>query len=230
MSSLTTQQANELLKRMISHAVHFGHTKEKWNPKMKRFIYAVRDNVHIFDLHKTLAHFVEAINFLKEMSRDGKTVLFVSTKQQAAPIVQKTAEQTGNPFVTFKWIPGLLTNFDTVSRRIRHLQKLTEMRENGDFDRYTKREAVGFEREIEKLQTALGGVSKMSKLPDAMLVLDLVRDKIAVEEARKLGIPVVAVCDTNADPDLVDYLIPGNDDAIRAIEFYYDEFAAALKK
>ena len=156
--------------------------------------------------------------------------MFVSTKQQAVPVVKATAEAVGQPHVTLKWIPGLLTNYDTVSQRIRYLKKLKEMKASGDFDRYTKREALDFEREIEKLEMALGGVSEMTKLPDCILVLDVVRDNIAVLEARKLGIPVVGICDTNADPDLVDYLIPGNDDAIKAIEFYFDEFADALKQ
>lgn len=230
MSELTTKEKNDMLKRMLSHAVHFGHGRAKWNPKMKEFIFTVRDEVHVFDLHKTLDKLMIALDYLKKCAKEGKTVLFVSTKQQAVPVVKATAEAVGQPHVTLKWIPGLLTNYDTVSQRIRYLKKLKEMKASGDFDRYTKREALDFEREIEKLEMALGGVSEMTKLPDCILVLDVVRDNIAVLEARKLGIPVVGICDTNADPDLVDYLIPGNDDAIKAIEFYFDEFADALKQ
>lgn len=229
MSKLTTKQANDLLKRMLKHAVHFGHRTEKWDPRMKEYIYGTRDNVHVFDLHKTMEKFVDAMNFLAQCKKDGKTVLFVSTKQQAVPVVKATAKDCKQPFVTLKWIPGLLTNYDTVSQRIRHLKKLKEMREAGDFERYTKKEAVNFGREIEKLEMALGGVQEMTKLPDCLLVLDVVRDKIAVLEAKKLGIPVVGICDSNADPDLVDFMIPGNDDAIKAIEFYFDEIAAVLK-
>jgi small subunit ribosomal protein S2 len=230
MSTLTTKEKNELLKRMIKSAIHFGHSKEKWNPKMKDYIYGTRDNVHIFDLHKTVDHFVEAMEYLKGLAKHGKTILFVSTKQQSVPIVKATAKQVGQPFVTLKWIPGLLTNFKTVSQRIRHMSKLKEMKEAGDFDKYTKREALDFEREIAKLEIALGGVADMTKKPDCLLVLDAVRDEIAIKEARKLGIPVVGIADSNANPDLLDYLIPGNDDAIKAIEFYFDEFADALKK
>lgn len=229
-TSLSTKEANDLLKRMLKHAVHFGHSKEKWDPKMKNFIYGVRDNVHVFDLHKTMDRFLETIDYLKGMSKQGKTILFVSTKQQSVPIVKATAEKVGQPYVTLKWIPGLLTNFKTVSQRIRHLARLKQMEESGDFAKYTKREQLDFKREIEKLEIAFGGVAKMEREPDCLLVLDAVRDKIAIEEARKLGIPVVGVADTNADPDLFDYMIPGNDDAIKAIEFYYDEFADALKK
>lgn len=228
-STLSTKDANALLERMLKHAVHFGHSKEKWNPKMKNFIYGVRDNVHVFDLHKTMEYFLKAMNYLAECKKQGKTILFVSTKQQAVPVVRATAEKAGQPYVTLKWIPGLLTNFETVSQRIRHLKKLKDMRDTGDFDRYTKKEAVGFTKEIEKLESALGGVSEMSKRPDCLLVLDVVRDRIAVLEARKLKIPVVGICDSNADPDDVDYMIPGNDDAVKAIDFYFDEIADALK-
>lgn len=229
MSELTTKQANDLLKRMLNHAVHFGHSKEKWNPKMKQYIYDARDNVHVFDLHKTLKHFVDTMNYLATCKKEGRTVLFVSTKQQAVPIVRATAEAVKQPYVTLKWIPGLLTNYDTVSQRIRHLKKLKEMRESGEFERYTKREALGFEREIDKLEMALGGVQEMTKLPDVLLVLDGARDEIAILEARKLGIAVVGICDSNVDPDLYDFMIPGNDDAIKAIEFYYSEFESVLK-
>jgi len=230
MSELNVKEANQLLERMLKHAVHFGHSREKWNPKMRDFIYSVRENIHVFDLHQTMAYLVDALNYLKTLSRDGKTVLFVSTKQQAIPIVKATAEGTGQPYVTNKWIPGLLTNYDTVSKRIRHLKRLKEMQASGEMGMYTKKEQSQFAKEIQKLEDALGGVSAMTKLPDALLVLDTVRDRVAVLEARKKGIPVIGVCDSNADPDLVDYMIPGNDDAIKAIEFYFDEFAAALKK
>ncbi|MBP7819597.1 30S ribosomal protein S2 [Candidatus Gracilibacteria bacterium] len=230
MSELNVKEANQLLERMLKHAVHFGHSREKWNPKMRDFIYSVRENIHVFDLHQTMVYLVDALNYLKTLSRDGKTVLFVSTKQQAIPIVKATAEGTGQPYVTNKWIPGLLTNYDTVSKRIRHLKRLKEMQATGEMGMYTKKEQSQFAKEIQKLEDALGGVSAMNKLPDALLVLDTVRDRVAVLEARKKGIPVIGVCDSNADPDLVDYMIPGNDDAIKAIEFYFDEFAAALKK
>lgn len=227
---IETKEANELLKRMLKNAVHFGHSRQKWNPKMKPYIYGIRDGVHVFDLHQTMYKFLETIEYLKGMSKQGKTILFVSTKQQSVPIVKATAEKVGQPFVTLKWIPGLLTNFKTVSKRIRHLAKLKEMKESGDFDKYTKREQLDFERQINKLEIAFGGVSNMTKKPDCVLVLDAVRDEIAIKEARKLGIPVVGIADTNSDPDLFDYMIPGNDDAIKSIEFYFDEFADALKK
>lgn len=213
---------------MLKAAVHFGHYTNKWNPKMKKYIYTSRKGVHIFDLHKTLAALDKVLTYLADLKKQGKTILFVSTKQQATPILTKTAEAVSMPYVTSKWIPGLLTNFNTVGRRIAQLKKWRKMKEDGEMSKYTKKEISKIEKEMAKLENALGGVENLDKKPDAVFVVDTVRDFIAVQEANKLGVPVVAIVDTNADPDYIDYPIPGNDDAIKSLTYFMSKVQEAL--
>jgi len=224
------KDANVELKEMLKQAVHFGHYKEKWDPKMDRFIYGIRKGVHIIDLHKTLQYMDAALVYLKKMIDQDKTVLFVSTKQQANPIVTKVAKNVGMPYITYKWIPGFLTNFKTVSRRIKKLHDLREMRDEGGLEKYTKKEALKIQKEIAKLEETFGGVSEVNDLPDCLFVVDTVRDHIAVTEANKLGIPVVAILDSNSDPDLVHFPIPGNDDAIKSLKYIMGKVEEALTK
>ncbi len=219
---------NAELQEMLKHAVHFGHYTNKWNPKMKKYIYTSRKGVHVFDLHKTLTALDVALTYLRELKTQGKVILFVSTKQQATPVLTKIATELGAPFVTHKWIPGLLTNYGTVSKRIGQLKKLRKMKLEGDFDQYTKKEVSKFEKEMQKLDQSLGGVENLSKVPDCLFVVDVVRDNICVKEANKMKIPVVGIVDSNADPDNVNYPIPGNDDAIKSLTYLLGKVAEAL--
>lgn len=216
------------LKEMLSAAVHFGHQNYKWNPKMKPYLYGVREGVHIFDLQKTFSKLNEALSFLQKNVDEGKTILFVSTKQQGSSMVRDTAKKCGMPYVTHKWIGGLLTNFSTVKKRIKHFLDLLDKQESGEFEKYTKKEQSKFIKEIDKLQTAFGGLKTMKKLPDVLFVVDCVRDNIAVKEAVKLKIPIVAITDSNADPDEIDYPIPGNDDAIKSIKYFLGKVEDAV--
>ncbi len=215
---------------MLKNAVHFGHRPAKWNPKMSRFIHGKHSGVHVFDLNQTVKKLEEACAFLQKCSKEGKTILFVSTKQQAIEIVRDTAEGCGMPYITHKWVPGLLTNFNTIKQRIKYLKDLKSQESSGEFEKYTKKEALERHKTIVKLQTALGGVQEMNKKPDALFVIDVVRDQIAVKEAAKLGIPIIAITDSNADPANITYPIPGNDDAIRSITFFMEHVGAAIGK
>ena len=219
---------NATLKEMLANAVHFGHYTNKWNPLMKKNIWGIRANVHILDLHKTLDELEIALDFLAQQKKQGKTVLLVSTKQQSIPALRALAEKTKQPFVTSKWIPGLLTNFGTVSQRIRELKKLKDMRDSGDMNKYKKKEISKFNKTIAKLENALGGVQDMSDLPDSIFVIDAVRDNIAVKEANVLGIPVVAFTDSNTDPTPIQYPITANDDAIKSIKYILSKVAEVL--
>lgn len=220
---------NAELKEMLKNAVHFGHYTNKWNPKMKKFIYGKRDGVHVFDLHKTLKHLEAALDYLNRASKEGKTILLVSTKQQATPIVEKVAKETGMPYVTNKWIPGFLTNFKTISSRIKRLKDNKAMIESGGLDKYTKKEAIKIQKQTVKLEQALGGVQELKKRPDVIFVVDTVRDATAVKEAQVIGVPVVAIIDSNSDPDEVDYAIPANDDAIKSLEYLLSKVSEAIK-
>jgi small subunit ribosomal protein S2 len=225
---MTTSE--KLLKDMLKSGVHFGHRPTKWNPKMAPFIYGRHSGVHVFDLNKTAEALQDACEFLKTLSKEGKTVLFVGTKQQATRIVEEVAVDCGMPHITHKWVPGLLTNFSTIKQRIKYLKSLKEQKKAGDFDKYTKKEALQLEKTIVKLQAALGGVEDMEKKPDALFVIDVVRDNIAVKEAKKLGIPIIAVVDSNADPSEITHPIPGNDDAINSISFLVKMAGEAMGK
>jgi len=225
-----TDTSEKLLKDMLKNGVHFGHRPTKWNPKMAPFIHGRYSGIHVFDLNKTSKALKEACDFLEKCSKEGKTVLFVGTKQQATRIVREIAEECGMPHITQKWVPGILTNFNTIKTRIKYLKDLKAQKEAGDFDKYTKKEALKLEKTTKKLQIALGGVEEMDKKPDALFIVDVVRDNIAVQEANKLKIPIVAIVDSNADPSNITYPIPGNDDAINSIQFLTKMAGDALGK
>ena len=206
------------MKQLLEAGVHFGHQTRRWNPKMKRFIHGERSGIHIVDLHQTLNHLEASYVFVRDLVANGGTVLFIGTKKQAQESIQSYAERCNMPYINERWLGGMLTNFQTISKRVGKMQEYRRMRESGEFEAMPKKEALLIGRELTKLERNLGGIRDMQKLPDAVFVLDTKKEHIAVTEARKIGIPIVAVVDTNCDPDLVDYAIPGNDDAIRAGE------------
>lgn len=214
---------------MLKNAVHFGHATAKWNPRMKPYIHGQRQGIHIFDLNKTLDGLLQAEDFLRKSTKDGRKVLFVSTKQQATEIVKEAAKDCKMPYVTQKWVPGLLTNFKTIKQRIKYLKKLKEEEATGEFEKYTKKEATNLKKTINKLELSLGGVQTLEKLPDVLLVLDVHRDQIAVQEAQKKGIKIVGIVDSNADPKGIDYPIPGNDDAIKSLKYLVNRLKEAIK-
>ncbi|MFA4814542.1 MAG: 30S ribosomal protein S2 [Candidatus Gracilibacteria bacterium] len=218
-----------LMREMLASAVHFGHRTTKWNPKMAPYLFDKRNGVHIFDLNKTYQGLMAATEFLEAAATQGKIVLFVSTKPQSTVLLKEVAESCSMPYVTSKWIPGLLTNFKTIRSRVKYLQGLKEQKETGEFDKYTKKEASQLNKQIEKLEKALGGVASLERLPDIVFVLDCVRDRIAVQEAQKMKCTVVAVVDTNADPDGIAYVIPGNDDAVKSIQFLLNQIGTAVQ-
>jgi small subunit ribosomal protein S2 len=207
------------VKDMLEAAVHFGHKTQKWNPKMRPYIYGAKNNIHIFDLQKTLENLLKALEYIKNLSANGKVILFVSTKQQASDLIVNAARDTDMPYVIHKWMPGLLTNFSTMKRRIKYLNDLIEQEKTGEFEKYTKKEASMLKKDIQKLEASLGGVKTVKRLPDALFVTDIVRDAIAVQEAKKLKIPIIGIADSNADPDMLSYVIPGNDDAIKSLTY-----------
>lgn len=207
------------LKDMVKHAVHFGHPTYKWNPKMKPYLYGKRHGIHIFDLQKTSKLLLKALDFLANAARANKTILFVGTKQQSHPFLQDIHKTTKHPIVTDKWIPGLLTNFKTIKQRIKYFKDLKDADRTGGLDKYTKKEASKLRKKIQDLSASLSGVEDMEGIPDVVFVVDIVRDNIAVREARRLKLPVIAIVDSNADPDLVDFPIPANDDAIKSLEY-----------
>ncbi|MDR2905487.1 MAG: 30S ribosomal protein S2 [Helicobacteraceae bacterium] len=217
-----------IMKDLLECGVHFGHQTRRWNPKMKKFIFGVRKNIYIIDLQKTLRYFRYTANVVRDAAAEGKTVLFVGTKKQASAIIAQQAERCGMPYVNNRWLGGMLTNYKTIRQSIRTLQSIEELIESGKINLLTKKEALLKERQREKLLKYLGGVRNMTTLPDMVFVLDAAKEKIAVAEARRLGIPVVAPLDTNCDPDVIDYPIPGNDDAIRAIELFCTEMATSI--
>jgi len=206
------------MKQLLEAGVHFGHQTRRWNPKMKRFIHGERSGIHIVDLHQTLNHLESSYVFIRDLVGNGGTVLFIGTKKQAQDSIQSYAERCNMPYINERWLGGMLTNFQTISKRVSKMQDYRRMRDSGEFEAMPKKEALLIQRELTKLERNLGGIRDMAKLPDAVFVLDTKKEHIAVTEARKIGIPIVAVVDTNCDPDLVDYAIPGNDDAIRAGE------------
>lgn len=216
------------MKQLLEAGVHFGHQTRRWNPKMARYIFTERNGIYIIDLQKTVKKLDEAYNFVKDVAADGGEILFVGTKKQAQDSIKEEAERCGMHFVNARWLGGMLTNFRTIRRRIERLEQLKTMRENGTFDLLPKKEVVKHELEIEKLEKFLGGVKNMNKLPAAIFIVDSRKEHIAVAEARKLNIPIVAIVDTNCDPDEIDYVIPGNDDAIRAVKLISGAMADAV--
>ena len=216
------------LKELLEAGAHFGHQARRWNPKMKKYIYGERGGVHILDLVQTKQGLDEAVEYVKKMVGEGKVILFVGTKRQAAGIVKDRAVAVGMPYLTQRWVGGLLTNWQEISKRIRKLHEMKEKREKGEYKVYTKKEQLLLDREIAKLDKFLGGVAALEKLPDALFVVDTHREEVAVLEANRMGIPVVGIVDTNADPDKIDYVIPSNDDAVKAIELIVMEIANSI--
>ncbi|WP_263359432.1 30S ribosomal protein S2 [Acidicapsa ligni] len=208
------------MKELLEAGVHFGHQTKRWNPKMKEYIFGERNGIYIIDLQKTLKMFKDASKYVTDLCAGGKTILFVGTKRQAQDAVAEEANRAGMPYINQRWLGGLLTNWVTVQKSVKRLQELDEMATDGRYELLTKKEVIKLERERKHLQANLAGIKNMKRLPDALFIVDSNNEAIAVSEARKLGIPVVAVVDTNCDPTVVDYVIPGNDDALRAIRLF----------
>ena len=220
--------ASVSMRQMLEAGVHFGHQTRFWNPKMAQFIFGERNKIHIINLERTLPLYGEAAGFIKGVVADGGKVLFVGTKRSARDAIQSEATRCGMPYVNQRWLGGMLTNFKTIRQSIKRLQELEELRESGALERRNKKEAQTLRREMDKLMRSLGGIKEMNALPDALFVVDVGHEEIAVHEARKLGIPVVAVVDSNCSPDGIDYVIPGNDDAMKAIQLYAAGIADAV--
>jgi small subunit ribosomal protein S2 len=216
------------MKQLLEAGVHFGHQTRRWNPKMKKYIFTERNGIYIIDLQKTVKKVEEAYNFMRELAENGGKVLFVGTKKQAQESVKDEAERAGHYYVNHRWLGGTLTNFETIQKRIERLKAIEKMEEDGTFDVLPKKEVVMLKREHDRLVKFLGGIKDMKTLPDAMFIIDPRKERIAVAEARKLNIPIVGIVDTNCDPDEIDYVIPANDDAIRAVKLLTATMADAL--
>ena len=220
--------ANITMKELLEAGVHFGHQTKRWNPKMKEFIFGERNGIYIIDLQKTLKMFKEASKFVQDLAADGRIILFVGTKRQAQDAIAEEAQRCSMFYVNQRWLGGLLTNWITVQKSVKRLKELDEMATDGRYDLLPKKEVIKLERERKHLQANLAGIKNMTRLPDAIFVIDSNKEQIAVRESRKLGIPVVAVVDTNCDPSEVDYVIPGNDDALRAIRLFTSKISESI--
>jgi len=218
------------IKQLLEAGVHFGHQTRKWNPKMKRYIFAAKNGIYIIDLQQTLLLLNEAYEYVKNIASDGGVILFVGTKKQIQDIIENNAKDCMMPYVKNRWLGGTLTNFDTISKRIKRTDEIEDMENNGVFEKLPKKEVLGIQNEYLKLNYNMGGIRQMKKLPDALFVIDPHKEEIAVKEAIKLGIPIIAITDTNCDPDDIDYVIPGNDDAIRACNLICGVIAKAVKE
>lgn len=216
------------MKQLLEAGVHFGHQTRRWNPKMAPYIFTDRNGIYIIDLQKTVKKVEEAYNFVRELSEQGKDILFVGTKKQAQESIEVEAKRCGMYYVNQRWLGGMLTNYKTIRQRIKRLDQLDEMETNGSFDVLPKKEVIKLKLERDKLEKNLGGIRKMKGLPGAIFVVDPRKERIAIAEARNLGIPIIAIVDTNCDPDEVDYVIPGNDDAIRAVKLFASKIADAV--
>jgi small subunit ribosomal protein S2 len=216
------------MKQLLEAGVHFGHQTRRWNPKMAPYIFTERNGIYIIDLQKTVKKLEEAYMFVRDVAANGDTILFVGTKKQAQDSVRDEAVRCGMPFVNARWLGGMLTNFNTIQKRIKRLGQLKAMEENGTFDMLPKKEVIKLKLEIEKLEKFMGGITGMKRQPAAMFIVDPRKERIAVAEAKKLGIPIIAIVDTNCDPDEIDYVIPGNDDAIRAVKLIAGAMADAV--
>ena len=216
------------MKQLLEAGVHFGHQTRRWNPKMSQYIFTERNGIHIIDLQKTVKKLNEAYTFARDIVAEGGDILFVGTKKQAQSSVKEEAERCGMPFVNARWLGGMLTNFTTIRKRVARLAQLRKMEEDGTFDMLPKKEVIKLNGEIEKLEKFLGGIKEMKKIPGAMFIVDPRKERIAVAEAKKLGIPLIALVDTNCDPDEIDAVIPGNDDAIRAVKLIAEVIANAV--
>lgn len=215
------------IKSLLESGAHFGHQTKRWNPKMKPYIFMARNGIHIIDLQKTTTGLNEAYQFIADMVAGGQKILFVGTKKQAQDVVAEEAARAGQLYITQRWLGGTLTNFSTMRNRLRYLLRLEEQRDAGEFSKLTKAEGLKLEQEIEKLNRVFGGVKKMDRLPSALFIIDPHKEDLAVKEARKVGIPIIAMVDTNCDPDPIDYIIPCNDDAIRSIRLIVGKIADA---
>ncbi len=220
--------ASLTMKELLEAGVHFGHQTKRWNPKMQKYIFGERNGIYIIDLQKTLKKFREAYAYVRDLAASGGTVLFVGTKKQAQETVFEEATRCGMFYVNHRWLGGTLTNFATIRKSIARLKKLDEMSETGEYERLPKKEVIGLERERAKLQSALVGIKSLDRLPSAVFIIDPKKEKIAVEEAQRLAIPIVAIVDTNCDPTGIDYPVPGNDDAIRAVRLITSRMADAI--
>ena len=216
------------MKQLLEAGVHFGHQTRRWNPKMAEYIFTERNGIYIIDLQKSVKKLEEAYNFVRELSAEGKSVLFVGTKKQAQDSVKEEALRAGAYYVNARWLGGMLTNFSTIRRRVARLKQLRTMQEDGTFDLLPKKEVIKLNLEIEKLEKFMGGIKDMTAMPGALFIVDPRKERIAVSEAKKLNIPIVAIVDTNCDPDEIDYVIPGNDDAIRAVKLIAGAMADAV--
>lgn len=216
------------MRQLIESGVHFGHNARRWNPKMGQYIYGTRDGVHILDLTQTVPALYRAMEAIRDVAAKGGKVLFVGTKTQAREPIAEAAKRCGQYYVNCRWLGGMLTNWKTISASIKRLKEIDSKMEKGEFEGMTKKEKLGLSREREKLFASLGGIQDMNGRPDIIVVIDVPRESLAVAEAKKLGIPVVAICDSNANPDGIDYVVPGNDDAIRAINLYCDLMSGAV--
>ncbi len=219
------------MRQMIEAGVHFGHQTRYWNPKMGMYLFGARNKIHIIDLEKTLPMFNDAMNYLSQMAANKGTILFVGTKKAARKVVAEEAQRCGMPYVNHRWLGGMLTNFKTIKKSINRLKELEAMKADGTlYQRFAKKEALGMERELEKLERSLGGIKDMKGVPDVIFILDVGYEKNAIMEAKKLGIPVVGVVDSNNSPEKIDYIIPGNDDSIRAVKLYCESACAAVQE
>ncbi|WP_034966413.1 MULTISPECIES: 30S ribosomal protein S2 [Campylobacter] len=218
------------MRDLLECGVHFGHQTRRWNPKMKKFIFGERKGIYIIDLQKTIRYFRYTYNIVRDAAAEGKTILFVGTKKQAVEAIKEYAEKCGMPYVNHRWLGGMMTNFGTIRQSIRKLEVIETMEEDGSINLLTKKEALMLRRKKEKLIATLGGIRNMKNLPDMVFIVDTVKEKIAVQEANRLKMPVVAPIDTNCDPDVVDYPIPGNDDAIRSVQLFCQEMAEAINE
>lgn len=216
------------MKQLLEAGVHFGHQTRRWNPKMAPYIFTERNGIYIIDLQKTVKKLEEAYMYVRQISEDGGEILFVGTKKQASDSIKEEAERCGMPFVNARWLGGMLTNFSTIKLRIKRLAQLKAMEEDGTFEMLPKKEVAKLKLQIEKLEKFLGGITEMKRMPAAMFIVDPRKERIAVSEAKKLNIPIVAIVDTNCDPDEIDYVIPGNDDAIRAVKLIAGAMADAV--
>jgi len=216
------------MKQLLESGVHFGHQKRRWDPRMKPYIFTERNNIYIIDLQQTVKLIDDAYNFVRDLVSDNGAILFVGTKKQAQESISSEAEKCGMPYINYRWLGGTLTNFKTINQRVKYLFQLEEMEKNGQFSLLPKKEVINLKREQEKLERLLSGIKNMGKLPDALFIIDPKRERNAVTEATKLSIPIVAVVDTNCNPEEIDYIIPGNDDAIRSIKLLTSVIADAV--
>lgn len=218
------------MKQLLEVGVHFGHQTKKWNPKMKKYIYADKNGIYIIDLQETQRLLIEAYEYIKKVASEGGIILFVGTKKQTQDIIESYAKDCEMPYVKNRWLGGALTNFETISKRTKRIDEIEEMEKSGIFEKLPKKEVLGIKKEYEKLLFNIGGIRNMKKLPDVLYAIDPNKEMIAVREARKLGIPIVAITDTNCDPDIIDFVIPGNDDAIRSCNLITSVICNAVKK